>query len=160
MRASQEFDRKEKLIATNRRVRHDYEIVLTVEAGIELQGTEVKSLRAGKCSIQDAYASFKNYESYELFLLNFHINPYEQGNRNNHEPRRERKLLVTHREAVKLKTAIMEKGMTLVPLSVYFSGPFIKIEIGVAKPKRKYDKRESIKERETEIEIHRKFRVR
>lgn len=160
MRASQEFDRKEKLIASNRRVRHDYEIILTVEAGIELQGTEVKSLRAGKCSIQDSYASFKNYDSYELYLLNFHINPYEQGNRNNHEPRRERKLLVTHREAVKLKTAIMEKGMTLVPLSVYFSGPFIKIEIGVAKPKRKYDKRESIKERETEIEIHRKFRVR
>ena len=152
-----EKDRTIKQIASNRRAYHDYLIVRTVEAGIMLQGTEVKSLREGKCSMQDCYAAFKSHDSLELFLLNLHISPYSHGNRENHEPKRSRKLLVNRNESVKLKTAVSEKGVTLIPLSIYFSGPYIKVEIGLAKAKRKYDKRESVKERETEREIRKKY---
>lgn len=158
MNSASEYDRKVKQIASNRKIKHDFEIIQTFEAGICLQGTEVKSLRQGKCSLQDSYASFPKSESYELYLVNLHISPYEQGNRFNHEPRRQRKLLVNHRESVKIKTAIMEKGLTILPLSLYFSGPYVKVELVVAKAKRKYDKRESVKERESEREIQRKFR--
>ncbi len=158
LNSQKEFDRKVKQIASNRKARHDFEIIQTIETGIVLQGTEVKSLRNGQCSIQDAYAAFPKPDSYEVYLINFHINPYEQGNRNNHEPRRQRKLLVSHREAVKLKTAIMEKGLTLLPLSLYFSGPFVKVDLAVVKAKKKYDKREAVKERETDREIRRKYR--
>jgi SsrA-binding protein len=152
-------ERKYKAVAKNRKAYHEYEVLQKFEAGIALQGTEVKSIRGGKCSLQEAYANFKDPDSLELYLLNFHINPYEHGNRENHEPKRPRKLLLKHRELVKLKTQVQEKGMTLIPLSIYFLGPFVKIEIGVAKAKRKYDKREALKERDTDREIRQKFRV-
>jgi len=152
-------DRKKKIIASNRKARHDFEILQTIEAGIVLQGTEVKSLRAGKCSFQDAYASFPDKNSHELYLYNFHISHYEQGNRNNHEPKRPRKLLLKQREAVKFCSAVQEKGLTLIPLSVYFSGPFVKVELALVRAKKKYDKREDLKQREASREINRKFRV-
>lgn len=158
MKSSATFERKEKTILVNRKARHDFEITQVIEAGIVLRGTEVKSLREGKCNVQDAYAWFPNNTNNELYLLNLHISPYSHGNRENHEPKRPRKLLVTAREAVKLRTAVSEKGITLVPLSLYFSGPFVKVEIGLAKAKKKYDKREAVKERETDREIQRKFR--
>lgn len=152
-------ERKIKSVAQNRKAYHDFEILQKFEAGVALRGTEVKSLRAGKCSIQDSYAAFPSSDSYELYLLNFHISPYEHGNRENHEPKRSRKLLLNRREIVKIKTAISERGLTLIPLSVYFSGPFVKIELGVVRAKKKYDKRESNKEKDTEREIRRKFRT-
>lgn len=150
--------RKYKLITQNRHLRHDYEIMQKIETGIVLQGTEVKSLRQGKCSLMDAYAHFPNDKNNELFLINFHINPYEQGNINNHVPKRPRKLLVNAREAVKLRTAVQEKGLTLLPYSLYFSGPFVKVELCVVRAKKKYDKRESVKERETERDINRNYK--
>lgn len=159
MKSTNNQDRPEKLITSNRRARHDFEILQTLEAGIVLQGTEVKSLRQGKCSIQDAYAGFPNPNSHELFLLNFHISPYEHGNRENHEPKRPRKLLVNLREANKLKSAVQEKGLTIIPLKLYFSGPFVKVEIALVRAKRKYDKREETKKKETDKEIRKKFRV-
>lgn len=152
-------DRKKKVIASNRKARHDFEILQTIEAGIVLQGTEVKSLRAGKCSFQDAYASFPDKNGYELYLYNFHISHYEQGNRNNHEAKRPRKLLLKQREALKLCSAVQEKGLTLIPLSIYFSGPFVKVELALVRAKKKYDKREDLKQREASREINRKFRV-
>ncbi len=152
-------DRKQKLVASNRRARHDYSIVQTIEAGVVLQGTEVKSLRGGKCSMQDSYAAFVDKNSLELIVYNIHIDEYDFGNRENHKPKRERKLLVNYRESKKLKTQVMEKGITLIPLSVYFSGPFVKIELGLAKAKKMYDKRESTKERETKRDIQRKFKL-
>ncbi|MCX6153434.1 MAG: SsrA-binding protein SmpB [Candidatus Kapabacteria bacterium] len=150
-------ERKQKLISANRRAYHDYEVVQKIETGIILTGTEVKSLRDGKVSLQDAYAAFQDKDSLELSMINLHISPYSHGNRENHEPKRLRKLLVNHREAIKLKTLIQEKGMTLIPLSIYFSGPFVKMEIGIVRAKRKYDKREDTKKREVEKEIRRKF---
>ncbi len=158
MKSSQNFERTEKIIAQNRKARHDFEIIQSIEAGIVLQGTEVKSLRTGKCSMQDSYAAFTQKDSLELSLLNLHISPYDHGNRENHEAKRPRRLLLTFRELKKLKTSVSEKGITLIPLSVYFSGPFVKVEIGLARSKRKYDKRESTKERETEREIRRKYK--
>ncbi len=152
-------ERKQKIVASNRRARHDYSIVQTIEAGIVLQGTEVKSLRTGKCSMQDAYAGFDNKNSFELSIYNLHIDEYDFGNRENHKPKRDRRLLLIYREAKKLKTAVMEKGITLIPLSVYFSGPFIKIEIGLAKAKKQYDKREATKERDTKRDIQRKYKL-
>ncbi len=158
MRASDIYEREEKTIASNRRARHDYEVVQVLEAGIMLQGTEVKSLRAGKCSLQDAYAGFKSVQEDELWLFNLHINEYEHGNRENHLPKRPRKLLVNAREARKLHTQVNEKGITLIPLSLYFSGHIVKVELGVCRSKKKFDKRESTKERETKREIDRKFK--
>ena len=158
MKTEERLERLKKVITQNRKARHDYEITRSIEAGIVLLGTEVKSLRDGKCSIQDAYASFPK-DDYELMLINFHINPYEHGNIQNHEPMRPRKLLVKHKEAVKLKVGIQEKGYTLIPLAVYFSGHLVKIELGLGKGKRQYDKRESVKERDTEREIRKKYKV-
>ncbi len=159
MKSSVQFERKEKLIAQNRKARFDFEITQVVEAGIVLLGTEVKSLREGKANMQDSYAAFLPKDSNELYVINLHINPYSHGNRENHEPKRNRKLLLNERELKKLRTATSEKGITLIPLSLYFSGAFVKIEIGLAKSKKKYDKRESTKERETEREIRRKFKA-
>jgi SsrA-binding protein len=158
MKTQEMLDRPVKIIAQNRRARHDYEILQSIEAGIVLQGTEVKSLRQGKCSIQDAYAGFPNDDIDDLYLINFHISPYTHGTYSNHEPKRIRKLLVREREAIKLRTAIQEKGLTLIPLSIYFSGRYVKIELGLSRAKRKYDKREATKERESNLEIRRKFR--
>jgi len=159
MKTANNQERPEKLITSNRRARHDFEILQTLEAGIVLQGTEVKSLRQGKCSIQEAYAGFPSPNSFELYLINFHISPYEHGNRENHEPKRPRKLLVNMREAKKLKAAVQEKGLTIIPLRLYFSGPFVKVEIAVVRAKHKYDKREASKQKETEKEIRKKYRV-
>lgn len=154
----EKVERKEILITQNRKASHLYEIVQRMEAGIVLKGTEVKSLRQSKCSIVDSYATFPNKNNNDLYLVNFHINPFEQGNRNNHEPKRQRRLLVNAREAVKLRTGIQEKGLTLIPLSVYFSGPFVKIEIALVRIIKKADKREHNIEKETKKDIHKRFR--
>ena len=153
-------DRAKKTIARNRRLRHDFEILKTVEAGIVLKGTEVKSLREGKVSLQDAYAYFPNKDNDELYLVKMHIPPYSQGNINNHDPERQRKLLLHKREAVKLRSAVQEKGLTLMPYSLYFSGPYVKVELCLVRAKKKYDKRESLKERDTERNIQRNYRYR
>ena len=158
MKSEQILERTQRTIATNRRAGHDFEIIQRIEAGVILQGTEVKSLRAGRCSLQDAYAGFLRYDDFELYIFNLHINPYDHGNRENHEPKRPRKLLVHAREAFKLKAAIQEKGMTVIPLSIYFSGHLVKIELGIARSKRKYDKRETTKKKEFEREVQRKFK--
>jgi SsrA-binding protein len=157
MNSSQQ-GREVKVIASNRRARHDFEIINTYEAGIVLKGTEVKSLREGRASLQDAYAGFISTADHEIYLYNAHINPYEHGNRENHEPKRMRKLLMNAREIKKIKQMIQEKGLTVIPLSLYFSGHLVKVELGVARAKRKYDKRETTKERESEREIQRKFK--
>lgn len=158
MKSVEAFEREEKLISNNRRARHDYYVIQTLEAGIMLNGSEVKSMRAGKVSLQDSYAGFKSHNDDELFLFNLHISEYTQSSYQNHEPKRPRKLLVNKKEAFKLRTQVNAKGVTLIPLSLYFSGPFVKVEIGLCKSKRKYDKRETTKKRETEREIQRKFR--
>ena len=152
-------ERTEKLILANKKARFEYEVMQTIEAGIELRGTEVKSLRQKKCSIQEAYAAFPKQDSHELYLINFHINPYEHGNIMNHEPKRQRKLLIHYREAMKLKSAVQEKGLTLIPLSIYFSGPFVKVKIGLCRHKKKFDKREDKKKQDMNREIRKKFRV-
>jgi SsrA-binding protein len=159
MKSEDEFERNVRLIASNKKALHDYFITSRLEAGIVLQGTEVKSLREGKCSIKEAYAGFKNKNEHEFFIFNMHIPEYKHGNRENHEPTRDRKLLLTEREIRKLKTQLQEKGLTVVPLEIYFSGHLVKIEIGVAKAKKKYDKRESTKTKEMDREIRRKYKV-
>jgi len=153
------MERKVKVIAKNRRAYHDFIIVQSIECGIVLQGTEVKSLRNGKCSLQDAYAGFPDAKSDELFIINMHIAPYDHGNIYNHEPKRQRKLLVKEREAVKLRSAVQEKGLTLIPLSIYFSGRYVKLEIALVKAKKKYDKREDEKKKDADKEIRKKFRL-
>jgi SsrA-binding protein len=133
-------------IAQNRKARHDYLIESTLEAGLVLTGSEVKSLRQGRCSIGEAYA---HEEGGELYLRNMHISPYEAANRLNHEPRRRRKLLVHRRELARLIGQIQRGGYTLVPLSIYFNERGIaKLELAVARGKRKADKRESDKQRD------------
>ncbi|PKL85616.1 MAG: SsrA-binding protein [Ignavibacteriae bacterium HGW-Ignavibacteriae-1] len=148
-------ERKQRLITSNRKARFEYEVVSTLECGIVLTGTEVKSLRTGRCSLQDSYAAV---EVNELIIYNMHINEYEHGNRQNHIPKRDRKLLVHERELNKLRNAVNEKSMTLVPLSIYFSGHLVKVELALVRAKRKYDKRETTKKRETEREIRRSFK--
>jgi SsrA-binding protein len=152
-------NRKVKSIANNKKAWHDFEVVSKLETGIVLTGTEVKSLRAGKCNFMDAYATFLEKDNFDLYLLNFHISPYDHGNRENHEPKRMRKLLISLREGRKLKQQVTEKGLTIIPLSIYFSGPFVKVEIGLVRAKKNYDKREDMKEKDSKREIERKFRV-
>ena len=152
------MERSVRIIAKNRKAFHDFIIVQSLECGIVLQGTEVKSLRAGKCSLQDAYANFPDSKNDELYIINLHIAHYEHGNIYNHEPKRMRKLLVNRREAIKLRAAVQEKGLTLIPLSIYFSGRYVKMEIALVKAKKKYDKREDEKKKDAEKEIRKKFR--
>jgi SsrA-binding protein len=142
-------------IVTNRKALHDYEVVQRFEAGIVLTGTEVKSIRAGKVNLMDAYATFPNRNDMELRLIGLHINPYEFGSMENHEPTRSRKLLLHDHELKRLRQQIEEKGLTVVPLSLYFSGPYINVELGLVRGKRQYDKRASIKEREMKREAKR-----
>jgi SsrA-binding protein len=142
----------QKHVAQNRRARHDYEILDTIEAGLVLVGPEVKSLRAGKASLSDAYAVVRRGE---LWLLNAHVSPYEQAGRDNPNPRRERKLLVHRAEISRLAGQVAERGLTLVPLSLYFKDGRAKVELALARGKRTIDKRHSIKEREQEREIDR-----
>lgn len=152
-------NRRIKLVLKNKRAFYDFEILQRYEAGIVLKGTEVKSIRQGKCNIQDAYCSFLNPKVNELFLVNFHISPYEQASQFNHEPRRPRKLLLHVRELMKLRSAIEQKGLTIIPLSVFFSGPFVKMEIAIVRPKKKYDKREEIKKKDYAKEMSKRFRI-
>lgn len=135
-----------QIIAQNRKARYNYTIQSTMEAGIVLVGTEVKSLRTGKCFIQESYAT---EQSDGFYLVNAQIQEYKSGNRFNHEPKRPRKLLLKKREMKKLHGAIREKGMTLVPLSIYFNEKGLaKVELGLAQGKRQYDKRETEKQRD------------
>jgi SsrA-binding protein len=147
-----------KVICTNRKARHDYNIVETMETGIVLVGTEVKSLRDGQANLKDSYA---NIERGELWLHNTHISPYSKGNRNNHDPTRKRKLLMHDREIRRLTGRVQEKGFTLVPLRLYFSDAgVVKVELGLARGKREIDKRRQIAEREAERDMRREFKER
>ncbi len=151
--AEGERDRNaKKMVSVNRRARHDYEVEEAFDAGLVLVGTEVKSLRAGRINFQD---SFCRIESNECWLYNMHINPYELGNRNNVEPLRKRKLLLHTWEIVELRTQTEQKGLTIVPLSLYFQRGFAKLEIALARGKKLYDKREAIAERDQDRESRR-----
>jgi len=143
---------EEKVVATNRKAYHDYHIGETYEAGISLLGTEVKSLREGKANLKDSYAIVKNNE---MFLLNCHISPYSHGNILNHDPLRTRKLLLHRKEINRLFEHMTQKGFTLVPLKIYFKDGKAKVEIGLAKGKRQYEKREAVKEKDARREIER-----
>jgi ssrA-binding protein len=145
-----------KLIANNKKAYHDYFIEEKYEAGISLAGTEVKSLRMGRCSIKEA---FIRIEHDEVFVYNMHISPYEKGNIFNKDPLRVRKLLLHRQEIRKIQGHIMQKGYTIVPLSVYFSGSLVKVEIGLAKGKKLYDKRQDIAKKDQRREAERKFKV-
>ena len=134
----------------NRKAKYDYEISDTIEAGIVLTGTEIKSIRAGKANLKDSYATIKNGEA---ILINMHISPYEEGNRFNHEETRTRKLLLHKKEILKLYDKIRLEGFTLIPIKLYFKGGIAKILLGVAKGKKTYDKREAIKKRDIERDI-------
>lgn len=148
---------EEKNIAENRKARHDYFIEESYEAGIALVGTEVKSCRLGRVNLRDGYAAIQQGE---LFLENVHISPYEQGNRFNHEPLRKRRLLMHKGEILRLLGKVREKGYTLVPLRLYFKKGRVKVEIGLAKGKKSYDKRDDIAARDVEREMARAMRSR
>jgi SsrA-binding protein len=139
----------EKLIASNKKALHDYFVVQKLEAGVVLTGTEVKALRDGKANLKDAYVIFKNGEAY---LFGLHISPYSHGNIQNHEPERTRKLLLHKRELEKLHTQTAEKGLTVVPLRLYFKGTRVKTEIAVVRGKKQYDKRDTERTRELDRE--------
>ena len=145
-----------RLIANNKKAYHDYFIEATYEAGIELAGTEVKSMRMGKCSIKE---SFVQIEHGEVFVYGMHISPYEKGNIFNKDPLRTRKLLLHQYEIRKIAAKIAEKGFTLVPLKVYFKGSLVKVEIGIAKGKKLYDKRQTIAKNDQRREAEREFKV-
>ncbi len=144
-----------KLIANNKKARFDYFILETFECGIELFGTEVKSLRLGQCSVKEAWVEIRNGE---VFINQMHINPYEKGNIFNKDPLRVRKLLMHKAEIRRLVGKIKEKGLTLVPLQVYFKGSRVKVEIGLAQGKKKYDKRESIAKNDQRRDFERNFK--
>ena len=144
-----------KIIAQNKKAWHDYFIDEKYEAGIALFGTEVKSIRAGAVNLKDSYCSVKDGE---LFMLGVHISPYEKGNIFNREPRRERKLLMHKREIMKINGMLTQKGYTLIPLSLYFSGKNVKVELGLCRGKKLYDKRDSIAAKEVNREIDRKMK--
>ncbi|GIV55628.1 MAG: SsrA-binding protein [Candidatus Kapaibacterium sp.] len=152
---SQPVERPRRVIVTNRKAQHLYHILHRVEAGIVLQGSEVKSLREGKVNLTDAYAAFREKDKLELWLFNLHIAPYSHGSYANHLPTRPRKLLLHRRELVRLRSMVEEKGMTIVPLQLYFSGPFVKVELGVVRGKKLYDRREDIKARDAERTMRR-----
>ena len=144
-----------KLIANNKKAFHDYFIEDTYEAGIALAGTEVKSLRSGKCSIKEAFVRVENGE---VYVYGMHITPYEKGNIFNKDPLRVRKLLLHKTEINKLAAKIAEKGYTLVPLQVYFKGSLVKVEIGLARGKKLYDKRDDIAKKDQRREVEREFK--
>jgi SsrA-binding protein len=146
-----------KLVATNRKARFEYEILETVEAGIALLGPEVKSLRAGNASLGDAYAVVRRGE---IWLVGAHISPYPQASRENPDPRRERKLLLHRGEIDRLDGRVAERGFTLVPLQLYFRDGRVKVEVALARGRRRYDKRQAIREREEERLVRRTVRER
>ena len=136
----------------NRKVFHDYTIEETFDAGLVLQGTEVKSLRKGNASFTDAFAYVKNGE---VWLRDFYIKPFEQGSYYNHDPRRDRKLLLSKKEIRELDRAVLQKGNTIIPLKIFFKNGFAKVQIGLAKGKKRFDKRESIKQKDTKRDVDR-----
>ncbi len=141
-----------KIVAKNRKARHDYHILETYEAGVALKGTEVKSIRLGAINLADSYAQIKNGE---LFLIGCHISPYEHGNRYNVDPLRERKLLMHRHEIDRLDGKLKQQGLTLVPLEIYFKNGKVKLGLGLAKGKRDYDKRQDLAKRQAERDIDR-----
>ena len=141
-----------KVIVTNRKARHNYEITSSLEAGLVLQGSEVKSLRAGKASLVDAYGRIRNGE---LWIIGMHIAQYKEATFANHEPTRDRKLLLHKQEIKKIKRKVEEKGITLVPLKLYFKNNIAKLELGIARGKRKYDKKVTIAERDAKRDAQR-----
>lgn len=146
----------QKLIANNKKAYHDYFVEEKYEAGLVLHGTEVKSLRMGKCSIKESFVRIINDE---VMILGMHISPYEKGNIFNKDPLRDRKLLMHRYEINKLKGRIQEKGYTLVPLQVYFKGSLVKVEIGLARGKKLYDKRADIAKKDQRRELEKDFKV-
>ena len=146
-----------KTLVQNRKARHLYHVLETFEAGIALEGTEVKSCRAGNISLAEAYARVTNDE---LWLTGAHIAPYEQGNRNNHESRRPRKLLMHGREIARLRQSVEAKGLTLVPLRMYLKGPRVKVELGLCRGKNVHDKRDSLKKKADDREARRQMAAR
>ena len=147
-----------KLIASNKRARHDYTISDTYEAGIVLQGTEVKSLRDGKANLQDSFARLDHRN--ELWLHNLHISPYEMGNRFNHDPLRPRKLLMHRNELRRLVGQVEQKGLTLVPLDLHFSNGIAKVNLALVRGKQLHDKRETLKERADQRDVERAYKNR
>ena len=147
----------QKIIAQNKKAYHDYFVEERYEAGIALAGTEVKSIRAGGVNLKDSYCSF---EKGEIFALGMHISPYEHGNIFNTDPLRPKKLLMHHREILKLQGLVQQKGLTLVPLSLYFSGSHVKVELGLCRGKKLYDKRETDAKRSAERDIDRHMKDR
>ena len=146
-----------KLIANNKKAYHDYFMLESFEAGIALKGTEVKSLRMGKCSIKEAFIRIENGE---MFIYGMHVSPYEKGNIFNKDPLRVKKLLLHKKEILKMLGKMKEKGITIVPLKVYFKGSLVKVEIGLAKGKKLYDKRDDIAKKDQKREAEREFKVR
>jgi len=147
-------DSTERVVVTNRKALHDYFILERYETGIVLKGTEVKSLRLGTANLQDGYASIRDGE---VWLMGLHISPFEKGNINNHDPKRDRKLLLHRKEIRKLVGKISEKGLTLVPLRLYFKNNIAKIELGLARGKKLHDKREAVARREVERQLRRDY---
>ena len=145
-----------KIISKNPTARHNYTIEDTIETGIVLSGTEIKSIRNGKANLKDSYAAIRNNE---LYIYNLHISPYEFGNIYNKDPLRDRKLLVNKREINKLIGLIKQKGYSLIPLSMYFKGNFVKIELGIGKGKKLYDKRRDIAKKDAEMKIRRATKI-
>lgn len=146
-----------KVIANNKKAYHDYFILETFEAGVELFGTEVKSLRMGRCSIKEAYVDIRNGE---IFVDGMNISPYEKGNIFNREPLRAKRLLMHKNEILKLEQQVKEKGVTIVPLEVYFKGSRVKVKIGLARGKKLYDKRADIAAKDAKREAQRDFKIR
>lgn len=146
----------EKIITKNRKARHDYEILETMEAGLSLTGTEVKSLRAGKVNLKDSYAQIKEGE---LWLVAVHISPYDFGNINNHDPERERKLLMHAKEIQRLIGKVQLQGLTLIPLKLYFKRGRVKVELGLARGKNNYDRRHDLATRDAEREMNRAMKT-
>lgn len=144
-----------KVVAQNKKARHDYHIEETFETGLVLTGTEIKSIRAGKANLKESFARIQNGE---VFLHNMHVSPYEQGNQFNHEPLRTRKLLMNRKEINKLIGITKEKGYSLIPLRMYLKRGFCKLELALARGKKNYDKRETLKKKDAQREIERGFR--
>src|SRR6266545_6677940 len=147
---------EDRVIATNRRARHEYEVLETVEAGLVLKGTEAKSLRTGQVNFKDSYAAVRNREAW---LLGCHISPYSHGTDANHDPERDRKLLLHRREIERLMGKVAERGLTLVPLRLYFKEGRAKVEIALARGKKLHDKRSALREREVQREMDKAARA-
>ncbi len=148
---------RKKMEINNRKAKFDYQILETIECGIVLKGTEIKSIRNGKVNLKDSYAIIKSQEAY---VLNMHISPYEQGNIFNHEELRTRKLLLHKKEIIKLQDKIRVEGITLVPLKLYFKKNKAKLLIGIARGKKNYDKRQAMKERDMKRDLQKSYKLR